>query len=55
MRLVEHFDLRAADSLQLAAALAWHEGISAGRVLLTCDKRLRDAALLAGFNAPEVA
>jgi len=50
-KLVERYDLRAADALQLAAALEWCEGSAQGRTFLTADDRLRDAALLAGFDA----
>jgi len=49
--LVERFDLRGADSFQLAAALAWCEGAAQGRTFLTTDKKLREAALLSGFDA----
>lgn len=48
--LLEVHTLRAADALQLAAALEWCEGKPSGQVLLTFDKRLRDAAGLAGFT-----
>jgi len=51
MDVVERYDLRAADALQLAAALEWCEGVAQGRTFLTADERLRDAALLAGFDA----
>ena len=51
LQLVERYDLRAADSLQLAAAVEWCEGVPQGRVFLTTDERLRTAALLAGFDA----
>jgi len=50
-QLVVRYDLRAADALQLAAALEWCEGVAQGRTFLTADERLRDAALLAGFEA----
>ena len=50
-QLVERYDLRAADSLQLAAAIEWSEGAPNGRTFLTADDRLRNAALLAGFEA----
>jgi predicted nucleic acid-binding protein len=50
-QLVERFDLRAADSLQLAAAFEWCEGVSQSRVFLTADQKLREAALLSGFDA----
>jgi predicted nucleic acid-binding protein len=50
IQLVELYDIRAADSLQLAAALEWCEGAPTGRVFLTADQRLHNAALLAGFD-----
>ncbi len=52
--LVERYDLRTADSFQLAAALEWCEDAPQGRVLLTADQRLRDAALLSGFDARQM-
>lgn len=48
--LLERHPLRAADALQLAAALEWCEGEAKGKVFLTFDQRLRDAATLAGFT-----
>jgi uncharacterized protein len=51
IQLVERYDLRAADSFQLAAALEWCEDVPQGRVFLTTDQRLREAALLSGFDA----
>jgi len=51
MQLVERFDLRAADSFQLAAALEWCEDDPQGRVFLTIDRKLKEAALLSGFDA----
>jgi predicted nucleic acid-binding protein len=42
--------LRAADALQLAAALAWCEGQPNGEVLVCTDRRLRDAARQEGFE-----
>lgn len=51
LQLVDRYDLRAADSLQLAAALEWCEDAPRGRVFLTTDERLREAALLAAFDA----
>ncbi len=50
VQLVERYDLRAADALQLAAALAWCEDVPQGRVFLTADQRLREAAALHGFD-----
>ena len=49
--LVERFDLRSADSFQLAAAWTWCEGAAQGRIFLTADQKLREAALLSGFDA----
>jgi uncharacterized protein len=51
-KLVDRFDLRTADALQLAAALEWCEGAAQGRTFLTADQRLREAALRAGFEVP---
>lgn len=48
--LLELYPLRAADALQLAAALESCEGKTKGKVFLTFDKRLREAAELAGFT-----
>jgi predicted nucleic acid-binding protein len=48
--LLGRYPLRAADALQLAAALAWCEGKPKGNVFLTIDRRLREAAGLAGFT-----
>ncbi len=44
------YPLSAADALQLAAALEWCEGKPRGNVFLTFDRRLREAAELAGFT-----
>ena len=54
VQVVERYDLRAADSLQLAAALAWCEDAPQGRVFLTADQKLREAARLSGFDAKEM-
>jgi predicted nucleic acid-binding protein len=48
--LLELYPLRAADALQLAAALTWCEGNPKGNVFLTFDHRLREAAQSAGFT-----
>jgi len=48
--LLELYPLRAADALQLSAALEWCEGAPKGKVFLTFDKRLGEAAGLAGFT-----
>ena len=54
IQLVERYDLRAADSFQLAAALEWCEDAPQGRVFLTTDQKLREAALLSGFDAEQM-
>jgi predicted nucleic acid-binding protein len=54
IQLVERYDLRAADSFQLAAALEWCENAPQGRVFLTTDQKLRAAALLSGFDAKQM-
>lgn len=54
MQLVERYELRAADSLQLAAALEWCEDAPQGRFFLTADQRLREAALLTGFDSKQI-
>ena len=54
IQLVERYDLRAADSFQLAAALEWCEDAPQGRVFLTTDQKLREAALLSGFDAKQM-
>ena len=51
VQLVERYDLKVADALQLAAALEWCENIPQGRVFLAADQRLREAAILCGFEA----
>ena len=52
--LVDRYDLRASDSMQLAAALEWCEDAPPGRILLTADNRLREAALLTGFDTSKL-
>jgi predicted nucleic acid-binding protein len=54
INLVDRYDLRAADSFQLAAALEWCEYVPQGRVFLTADQKLLDAALLSGFDAKQM-
>jgi predicted nucleic acid-binding protein len=51
---VEAYDLRAADALQLAAALEWCGDATQGQVFLTLDQKLRDAALLCGFDVGRI-
>lgn len=49
-RLVEVHPLRAADAMQLAAALIWAEHQPSGRQFVTLDQRLRAVALQEGFT-----
>jgi len=48
--LLDRYPLRAADALQLAAALTWCDNHSSGRVFLCADKRLATVAETAGFS-----
>ena len=48
--LLNRYPLRTADALQLAAALAWCNHSPQGSVFLTADDRLREAAVLSGFD-----
>ncbi|MHB0981601.1 MAG: hypothetical protein ACYC5Q_16310 [Thermoleophilia bacterium] len=50
LRLLTAHPLRAADSLQLAAALLWAQDHPAGREFVCLDERLRIAAALEGFR-----
>jgi hypothetical protein len=50
VRLVNRHSLRAADALQLAAALEWCEDAPQGQVFLAVDHNLREAAMLSGFD-----
>ena len=49
MRLLAQHPLRAADALQLAAALVWCEEQPAGETFVCLDRRLREAARREGF------
>lgn len=49
-RMLRVHPLRAADALQLGAALAWADGDPAGRILHTLDQRLALAARREGFG-----
>jgi len=53
-QLVHRHNLRAADALQLAAALEWCGGVPDGRVFVVADEKLREAAILSGFEAPPI-
>jgi len=50
MRILRVHNLRAADSLQLAAALAWADHDPSGVGFVCLDKRLREAAEKEGFD-----
>lgn len=52
--MVTSYALRAADSLQLAAALMWCNSRPAGRAFICGDKRLGNAARAAGFSLLEI-
>jgi predicted nucleic acid-binding protein len=52
--LVSQYDLRAADALQLAAALEWCGNSPEGRVFITADQALQQAAALSGFDGRQV-
>jgi len=49
-RLQANHPLRAADALQLAAALVWAEQQPSGREFVSLDRRLRDAAQREGLT-----
>jgi predicted nucleic acid-binding protein len=48
--LLEMYPLSAVDAMQLGSALEWCEGQPFGKVFLTFDRRLGEAAGLAGFT-----
>ena len=49
-RLIQNYPLRAADSLQLAAAIVWTDKSPRGHELVCLDTRLRSAAQIEGFT-----
>ena len=53
-RLVDRFPLKAADALQLAAAVAWCSGHPRARTFVSGDTQLLEAASELGFQAVEV-
>jgi len=53
-QLLDAHDLRAADSLQLAAALVWCQHRPASRNFLSSDRRLSAAAIVRGFSVIEL-
>jgi len=54
MRLLDAHELRAADRLQLAAALTWCQQRPAKRDFVCADQRLSNAAIAAGFSVLEL-
>jgi len=48
--LVQRHPLRAADAMQLAAALIWTKGLPRNRVFVCFDGRLAEAAVKEGFS-----
>lgn len=52
-RLVDRFPLKAADAQQLAAAITWCLNRPKGRVFISGDTQLLDAARQLGFQAIE--
>jgi predicted nucleic acid-binding protein len=54
MRLLDAHELRAADSLQLAAALIWCQQRPAKRAFVCADQRLSKAAEAAGFSVVQL-
>ncbi len=49
-RMLAVHPLRAADALQLAAAIQWCQGLTIGQGFVSFDQRLRDAAYREGFT-----
>jgi predicted nucleic acid-binding protein len=49
-QLLDRFPLKAADALQLAAALAWCSGKPRARAFISGDTQLLDAARQLGFQ-----
>lgn len=52
-RLLDTYELRAADSLQLAAALTWCQQRPVRRTFVGADRRLSRAATASGFSVIE--
>jgi predicted nucleic acid-binding protein len=50
IQLVARYELKAADALQLSAALEWCEDLPQDRIFLAADQKLREAAVLSGFD-----
>jgi hypothetical protein len=51
--LIDRFPLKAADALQLAASLAWCAGKPDGRIFISGDVQLLQAAQQLGFVGVE--
>lgn len=51
--LLLRYELRAADALQLGAALVWCRGRARGHVFVCFDRRLGEAAASSGFDVRE--
>jgi predicted nucleic acid-binding protein len=54
VRLLDSYELRAADRLQLSAALIWCQERPARRTFISADQRLSKAAVAAGFSVLEL-
>jgi uncharacterized protein len=50
LRLLQNYPLRAADALQLAAAVVWAEKLPRGHQVVCLDGKLRDALSREGFE-----
>jgi predicted nucleic acid-binding protein len=50
LRLLQNYPLRAADALQLAAAVVWAEKLPRGHQVVCFDAKLRDALSREGFE-----
>jgi predicted nucleic acid-binding protein len=53
MDILDTYALRAGDSMQLVAALAWCNSRPSRRVFICADRRLSEAAQAAGFTSIE--
>jgi predicted nucleic acid-binding protein len=53
-QLLDTYELRAADSLQLAAALTWCQNRPSRRAFISADQHLSKSAIRAGFSVVEL-
>ena len=53
-QLLDTYELRSADSLQLAAALTWCQDRPSRRTFISGDERLSKCAIAAGFSVVEL-